>query len=193
MTLLSRIAAEKRGLLVPLAIALLINVAVYALVVYPLGVKSASAADRAAAAAEARQAAERDMASADALVTGKAKAEQELSTFYQKVLPANYDEARRMTYSRLPVLAKKANMHLTQRQLGKDQELERTSPNLGRLRTQMTLEGGYESIRQFLYELETTPEFIIVDDVSLGQPEPNKPVTLTLEVSTYYRQGRNGA
>jgi hypothetical protein len=29
--------------------------------------------------------------------------------------------------------------------------------------------------------------------VSLGQPEPNKPVTLTLEVSTYYRQGRNGA
>lgn len=192
MTLLSRIAAEKRGLLVPLAIALLINVAVYALVVYPLGVKSASAADRAAAAAEARQAAERDMASADALVTGKAKAEQELSTFYQKVLPANYDEARRMTYARLPALAKKANMRFTERHADLDQQLEQKS-QLGRVRTRMTFEGSYESIRQFLYELETTPEFIIVDDVSLGQPEANKPVTLTLEVSTYYRQGRNGA
>ena len=192
MTLLSRIAAEKRGLLVPLAIALLINVAVYALVVYPLGVKSASAADRATAAAEARQAAERDMASADALVTGKAKAEQELSTFYQKVLPANYDEARRMTYARLPALAKKANMRFAERHTDLDPQLEQKS-QLGRVRTRMTLEGSYESIRQFLYELETTPEFIIVDDVSLGQPEPNKPVTLTLEVSTYYRQGRNGA
>ena len=192
MTLLRRIAAEKRGLLVPLAIALLINVAVYALVVYPLGVKSATAADRAAAAAEARQAAERDMASADALVTGKAKAEQELSTFYQKVLPANYDEARRMTYARLPALAKKANMRFTERHADLDQQLEQKS-QLGRVRTRMTFEGSYESIRQFLYELETTSEFIIVDDVSLGQPETNKPVTLTLEVSTYYRQGRNGA
>jgi hypothetical protein len=192
MTLLSRIAAEKRGLLVPLAIALLINVAVYALVVYPLGVKSATAADRATAAAEARQAAERDMASADALVTGKAKAEQELSTFYQKVLPANYDEARRMTYARLPALARKANMRFAERHADLDQQLEQKS-QLGRVRTRMTFEGSYESIRQFLYELETTSEFIIVDDVSLGQPEPNKPVTLTLEVSTYYRQGRNGA
>ena len=57
----------------------------------------------------------------------------------------------------------------------------------------MVLQGEYEAVRRFLYELETTPEFIIVDDVSLGQPEPNKPVTLTLQVSTYYRQGRNGA
>ena len=58
----------------------------------------------------------------------------------------------------------------------------------------MTLEGGYENVRQFLFELETTPEFIIVDDVSLGQSEANKPVTLTVALSTYYRldRGRNG-
>ena len=191
MTLLRRIVAEKRGLLVPLAVALVINIAVYGLVVYPLGVKSANAADRAATAAKARQAAERDMASAEALVTGKAKADQELSTFYQKVLPANLDEARRMTYARLPALAKKANMRFTERHTELDQQLERTS-QLGRVHTRMTLEGGYDNVREFLYELETTPEFIIVDDVSLGQPEPGKPVTLTLEVSTYYRQGRNG-
>ena len=191
MTLLKRIVAEKRVLLVPLTLALLVNIGVYALVVYPLGVKSASAADRAAAAAQARQSAERDMASAEALVTGKAKADQELNTFYQKVLPASLDEARRVTYARLPALAKKASMRFIERHADLDQELEKNS-QLGRVRTQMVLEGGYENVRQFLYELETTPEFIIVDDVSLGQPETDKPVKLTLEVSTYYRQGRNG-
>ena len=191
MTLVRRIVKEKRGLIIPLVIALLANIAVYALVVYPLGVKSATAADRAAAAKDARQMAERDMAAADALVTGKAKADQELDTFYKKVLPANLDEARRMTFARLPALAKKANMRFNERKTEVDQQADRGS-QFARLKTRMVLEGGYENVRQFLYELETTPEFIIVDDVSLGQPDAEKPVTLTLEVSTYFRQGRNG-
>ena len=125
-------------------------------------------------------------------MTGKVKADQELATFYQKVLPASLDEARRMSYARLPALARKADMRFTERHTDLDQQVEKTS-QLGRVRTRMVLEGSYESVRRFLYELETTPEFIIVDDVSLGQPEPNKPVTLVLEVSTYYRQGRDGA
>lgn len=190
--LLRRIVAEKRGLIIPLTVVLLINIAVYALVVYPLGVKSASAADRAASAGQARQLAERDMASADALVTGKARADEELNTFYKKVLPSSLDEARRMTYARLPALAKKAGMRFLERRNELDQEAQRNS-DLGRLRTQMVLEGSYENVRQFLYELETTSEFVIVDDVVLGQPEADRPVKLSLVVSTYYRQGANGA
>jgi len=192
MTLARRIVAEKRGLILPLAVALAINIAVYALVVYPLGVKSASSVDRAAAAADARQSAERDMAAADDLVSGKAKADQELETFYKKVLPANLNEARRMTLARLPALAKKANMRFTQGRTEIDSNQEKIS-QLGRLKTRMELEGSYENVRQFLYELETAPEFMIVDDVSLGQSETDKPVLLSLEISTYFRQGRNGA
>jgi hypothetical protein len=192
MTLLRRIAVEKRGLIVPLVVALLLNIGVYALVVYPLGVKSANAADRAAQAADARQAAEQDMASAEALVSGKAKADQELTTFYSKVLPASLDDARRMTYARLPALAKKAGMRFIERRTELDQQPEKDS-QLGRVRTRMMLEGSYDNVRQFLYELETTQEFIIVDDVSLGQTEADKPVAVSLEVSTYYRLGRNGA
>lgn len=194
MSLLGRIISEKRSALVPLTLALLVNIGVYVLVVHPLAVKSETTADRAASASQSRQAAERDVASAEALVRGKMTADQELMTFYDKVLPSSLDQARRMTYARLPALARKANMRLTQRQFGTDQELERSSSNLGRLRSQMTLEGGYENVRQFLFELETTPEFIIVDDVSLGQSEANKPVTLTVALSTYYRldRGRNG-
>jgi len=191
MTILRRIISEKRGIIVPLVLALLVNIGVYVLVVHPLAVKSETSADRAVSAAQARQAAERNFASAEALVRGKTLADQELTTFYGKVLPSNLDNARRMTYARLPALARKANMRLTQRNLATDAELERKS-RFGRLRTQMTLEGGYENIRQFLFELETTPEFIIVDDVSLGQSETGKPVTLTVALSTYFRLDRNG-
>jgi len=189
--IVSRILSEKRGLLIPLAIALVINIAVYALVVYPLGVKSTTAAQRAAAAAVARQAAERDMAGASALVAGKARADQELATFYQKVLPADSAEARRITYARLPALARKANMKFNDRQTENDTKNQKES-QLGRVKTHMALEGDYQSVRQFLYELETTPEFIIVDDVTLTQADSGKPLQLTLDASTYYRQTRSG-
>src|SRR5262249_46584540 len=134
---------------------------------------------------------ERDMASAGALVQGKARADEELATFYQKVLPSDSDEARRITYARLPALARKANMKFTERRAGEDLQDKKDS-QLGRVRTRMVLEGDYTSVRQFLYELETTPEFIIVDDVTLAQSEANRPLLLTVEVSTYYRQARSG-
>jgi hypothetical protein len=191
MSLARRILSEKRGVVIPLVVALLINVGVYALAVYPLGVKSATAADRAAAAASARQAAERDMASAGALVAGKARADEELATFYQKVLPSDPDAARRITYARLPALARKANMKFTQRHAEEDTQTQKDS-QLGRVRTRIVLEGDYRSVRQFLYELETTPEFIIVDDVTLAQADADRPLALTVEVSTYYRQARSG-
>jgi hypothetical protein len=186
-----RILSEKRGAVIPLVVALLINIGVYALVVYPLGVKSATAADRAVAARSARQAAERDMASAGALVAGKARADEELTTFYQKVLPSDSDEARRVTYARLPALARKANMKFTERHAEVDPQTQKDS-QLGRVRTRMVLEGDYQSVRRFLYELETTPEFIIVDDVTLAQADATRPLLLTVEVSTYYRQARSG-
>jgi hypothetical protein len=192
MTLVKRVLREKRALVLPLAAALLINLVVYAVVVYPLGVKSATAVDRASVAAGVRQAAERDMAAADALVAGKTSADQELATFYEKVLPPSLDEARRLTYARLPALVRKANVRFEERRSDVDQQGQKNS-RLGRLQTRIVLEGEYESLRQLLYELETTPEFLIVDDLALTQSEANKPLTLTLEVSTYYRLGANGA
>lgn len=190
MSLLKRILRERRAFVVPLVAALVINVGVYAFVVHPLGVRSATAADRAAAAALARQAAERDVAAAQALVTGKTRAEQELATFYQKVLPADLAVARRMTYARLPALARKANVKYEERSFGIDEREK--DPRVGRLRTRMVLQGDYEGFRQFIYDLETTPEFIIIDDVTITQGEVSKPLTFTLELSTYYRQGANG-
>ena len=194
-TLGRRVMQEHRQYLWPLAVALLINVGVYAFVVYPLGVKSATAVDRASAASGVRKSADRDMAAATALVAGKTTAERELATFYQKVLPPSLDDARRLTYAKLPALARKANVKFEERRSDVDQQQQRLkNARLGRLQTRIVLEGNYESLRQLLYELETTPEFLIVDDVAVTQPEANKPLTLTLDVSTYYRVvGANGA
>jgi Tfp pilus assembly protein PilO len=191
MTLIKRILIEKRAVAFPLLFALLANVAVYALVVYPLAKRASGAVDRAAKASEALKAAERDQAAAQALVTGKARAEEELATFYDRVLPADYVSARRMTYTRLPALARKANFRYESGSSEVDQTVKST--RVGRLQSRMILQGDYQSFRRFVYEVESSPEFLIIDSVSLAQSEAGKPLVATLEMSTYYRTRTNGS
>jgi hypothetical protein len=185
-----RLVAEKRSLIVPLGAGILLNVGLYALVVYPLGIKSAGAADRAANAAKSLRAAEQDYASARALVTGKSRADQELTTFYGTVLPSDQMAAVRLTYVPLPNIARKANVRVVARRWSPDPPAK--DARLGRLHIVAALQGEYESLRQFIYELETAPEFVIIDDVTLLQGEVGKPLTLTLELSTYYRLEAHG-
>ena len=64
---------------------------------------------------------------------------------------------------------------------------------LGRLKTRVVLQCDYENFRQFVYELETAPQFVIIDDVSIAQTDTGKPLSLTLELSTYYRLAANGS
>jgi hypothetical protein len=191
MTLWKRILVEKRVFVIPLALGLLGNLAVYALVVYPLGVKTAGAADRAAAATLAVQAAERDAKAAGDLVSGKVRAEQELATFYDKVLPADLPSARRLTYATLPSLARKSNVKFIDRR--SEPEPVKKEARLGILKIHTQWQGDYESLRRFIYELESAPAFVIIDDVTLAQtPDPTKPLTLLLDLSTYYRLAANG-
>jgi hypothetical protein len=190
MPLAKRILREKRAWLIPLALGLAANVAAYGLWVYPLGVKSAGAADRAAAATRSVRAAEQELAAARALVSGKMRADQELATFFDKVLPPDLSSARDLTYATLPSLAKKSNVKLVVRRF----EVAKTDKNarLGLLKVHTAWQCDYESFRQFIYALESAPPFVIIDDVSLAQGDPTKPLTLTIELSTYYRLGANG-
>ena len=188
MILWKRVLVEKRLAIIPLALGLVANIAAYALWVYPLGVKSATAVDRAAAAAQSLKAAEQDLANARALVTGKSRAEQEIATFYDKVLPADFSSARRLTYTTLPSLARKANVKMLERR----EEIDKTQKDarLGILHIQTQWEGDYEGLRRFIYELESDPAFVIIDDVQIIQQEATKPLNLRLTLSTYYRQGQ---
>jgi hypothetical protein len=190
MTLAKRVLVEKRTILLPLLIAALINVGVYALVVYPLGVKSAGAANRAANAAKSLQAAEQDYAAARGLVAGKARADEELTTFYGKVLPSDQLAAVRLTYLPLSGIAKKSKVTLISRRWQPDTPLK--GARLARLKMTALLMGDYEAFRRFVYDLETAPEFVIIDHLSIGQGELGKPLGFTLELSTYYPVVSNG-
>ena len=188
--LFKRVVAEHRMLVVILAVVLAVNVATYALVVRPLGAKSAGAADRAAAAAAAVAAAERDLEMAQALVAGKTHADEELSAFYEKVLPSDLAAARRLTYASLPALARRTNVKYEERST--EIEEPEKDARLGHLRIRMVLQSDYESFRNFIYQLESTPEFVILDDVTLAESEGSGPLTITLNLSTYFRLKPNG-
>jgi hypothetical protein len=190
MTLWRRILVEKRVWVIPLALGIIVNIAIYLLVVYPLGVKSEGAEDRAAAAAQALQTAERDIAAARDLVAGKTRAEQELSTFYDKVLPTDLPAARRLTYAMLPTLARRSNVRFIDRRL--EVEPINKASRLGLLKIDTSWQGDYGSVRRFIHELESAPAFVIIDGLALTQTDLDRPLTLSLHLSTYYRLGANG-
>lgn len=185
-----RVIREKRTIIIPIALGALANIAAYAAVVRPLGIKSAGAADRAVAAARSLRGAEGEDAAARALMAGKTRADEELATFYDRVLPGDLPTARKLTYATLPALARTSNVKFVDRRF----ELEPTTrtSRLGRLKIRATFQGEYENLRQFIYELEGAPEFVIIDDVTLTQADAAKPLQLTLELSTYFRLGSNG-
>jgi type IV pilus assembly protein PilO len=183
-----RIVVEKRRVLVPLAIAIVANVLLYVLVVFPLGRQVANAEANARAAHDTLRQARLEYLSANATVTGKKQADAALQKFYKDVLPANQSIARRVTYTRLAELAKQANVKLEH---GVNAVRHEKGSVLSKLTTTYTLTGDYRDVRRFIYSLETAPEFVILDDVALASnaEQQNRGLAMTLEISTYFRTG----
>ena len=109
-TLGQRVLREHRRLVLPLAIALLVNIVVYAVVVRPLSDRVANIAQRDASADQSLNAARKEHAAATGMLTGKDKASQELARFYKDVLPRDFAAARRLTHTRVPKIAKQFNV-----------------------------------------------------------------------------------
>jgi Tfp pilus assembly protein PilO len=190
MTLARRIFVEKRAIIIPVALGVVLNIAAYLFVVRPLALKSAGVADRAIAARQALTVAERDLAAARALVTGTSRADEELATFYEQVLPPDQNSARRLTYLSIYHLARKMNVKFLDRKT--EVEAPKRDARVGRWKIRTELQGDYENLRQFIYALESAPEFVIIDDVTLSQNDATKPLTLTIELSSYYRLDAHG-
>jgi hypothetical protein len=187
VSLLRRVVQERRTAVIVLAAGLALNVLAFLIVVRPLQAKSAGAAERAAAAASSLREAERDLALARELVSGKAEADTELSAFYEKVLPADLTAARRMTYASLPALARKTNVRYETRTTSVDDRDPES--RLGHMTIRMVLQGDYRDIRRFIYQLESAPDFVILDRLTLAESNPDEPQTLTIDLSTYYKVG----
>lgn len=189
---LRRVAAEKRRVIVPILGGLMLNVMLYVAVVYPLRVSVRSAETRGDDAARALAVAQSENATARAVLQGRDRTNTALKGFYKDVLPTDLAGARRITYLRLSQLAEQEQVQIERRSYA-DPDID-PQGSLSRLRVSMTIQGSYENVRQFIYQLESGTDFIVIDDVSLAQGiEPNAPLTLALAISTYYRAGSNGA
>ena len=191
MTLLHRILHEKRTLLRVVSMILAVDVLLYVLAVYPLSNKVSRAETRTAQAEAQLSQARTNYAAASDTRENKINADSKLQSFYTDVLPVDLAGARRISSPLLIKLAEDTNLVLERQ--SSDPEKERGSL-LARLRTTMVLAGEYEEIRQFIYELETAPEFILIEDVILGQgDESDVELVLTIGVSTYYWSGPDAA
>ena len=186
-----RILAEKRRLIWPLAIVLFANLAVFAIVVYPLSQKVAMGQQEADAANVALNNARRDYANARATVTGKAQADDELKKFYGDVLPPDLSAARRITYLPISQLAEESNLRV-ERRISDWTPIRESS--LARFTQTTILTGQYSDIRRFIYALETRPEFVVIENLDLSQNEneASRGITVTLQIATYFRTGGDG-
>jgi hypothetical protein len=163
----------------------------FALIVYPLSNKVAAGEQEASAAAVALAASKRDYTNARQTVTGKQQADLELAKFYEDVLPPDLSGARRITFLRIPQLAQQSNLRL---------ETQTSSPShvresdLGKLTHSAVLTGEYDSIRRFIHQLETSPEFLVLERVELTQNDAasGRGITVNVQVATYFRAGGDG-
>jgi Tfp pilus assembly protein PilO len=183
-SLYRRLLADHRRVILPLAIAFALNVLAYAFVVYPLGQRVANVEQRNQAAALALAQARREHQAATGALTGKERASVELATFYKDVLPANLAGARRMTYLRLAQLVREAGLQF---QTSVFDPVEDRESTLRRLRIQLAVQGSYDNIRALVYQLDTAPEFVVIDNIVLSEGTGERGLELNLELSTYYR------
>ncbi len=183
--LIRRILLEKRVMLGIVGMTLLVDLGLYTFAVYPWTLRVATARERAEVASRSLVVSRAALGVARATMAAKDRVEADLLEFYGGVLPQDLASARGLTYPRLSALARQSNLQLERRGSTSEEDEDRA---IGRLRTTMLLAGDYRDIRRFLYELETSPEFIVIEEVVLSQGnEAESSLTLALGVSTYYR------
>jgi Tfp pilus assembly protein PilO len=182
---ISRVIADHRRWLVPAGIVLAINLGVLGFVVLPLRQAVVSGASRAEASGQVLREAMADLKEAEATRDGQSQASADLDRFYAEVLPTDFTMARRITHVKLAQMARSHDVAL---QSGAATPEELRDSTLERLNVNYSLTGDWDDIRQLIYEIETGPDFIVIDNVALAEgQEANAPLALTLELSTYYR------
>lgn len=186
MISVERVFREKRSLMLPLLIALAVNVALLVLAVLPLTRSVAAEEAGAVEAAQAKLDAQRTFGRADAIVKGKARADRELARFYGEVLPPNQSGAVRITYANLQQLARNAGLRV-ERQVNTQREAE-AAGGLTTYRVELTLTGPYRGIRQFIHAVESQPAFLVIESLELASAAgQNEPLQVTVSLATYYR------
>ena len=182
--LAQRVFAENRKPVIWLAAGLVINVLAYVFGVYPLSDSVANVQQRNDTAAKELAAARQENEQASGALTGKDEAVTKLAKFYTEVLPTNLSSARQLTHLRL---AQMARMHGLRYGKASSEPVLTKDSKLTQLKVELTLSGSYSGVRAFLHDLETAPQFVVIDNVVLAESDSDDQVALTLQLSTYYR------
>ena len=186
MSLWRRVYAERRAVVLPLFVALVANVAVLAFGVFPLE-RSVAGAETAALDAKSDLAnARREDMQAKTARTSMERGDVELKKFYAEILPHDFVGAVEILNFLLGDSADDVNLKFQTGQW--DREAVRDS-SLTKVTGKITLTGDYGSIRQFLFDLETAKEFVVVEKVELSEANLVKATSaleVQLAVATYY-------
>lgn len=184
-SLVRRVLQEHRAWIWPLAVLLGLNVLALMLGILPMSRAVASAETRATAAAADASAAASELAAATAARDGRDTATRELATFHADVLPEGVAEARRLLQLKVAQLARAHDVTFA-RSVASPEAIR--GSDLARLQASIELVGRYRDVRQFLYELETSRDFVIVDSIVLSEGEDTAaPLNLTIVLSTYFK------
>ena len=189
MTDIRRIVSEHRRIVYLIVGALVVNIALYALVVYPLSQRVRTGEQQAGDATRELVTARRAFESARGTVTGKKDADAELLKFYEDVLPTDLSAARRTLYPHLDQLARKSNLTTVRYRFDPE---EGKNGELHKLTMTLNLAGEYANVRRFIHELETAPEFLVLESVVVTTDEEDRKLNVTARVATYYRGADNG-
>ena len=185
MSLWRRVMAERKGLVLPLLIALVVNIAVLALGVFPLQASVAGDENRAMAVKRQLIEAQRLERLANDTRTSQVRADQELKQFYSEVLPGSHAVAQNLLYLQLRIIARQNGLAFSASKF----EIKAVEDSaLMRLTANVQLNGDYSNIRRFLYDIETAEEFFVVENMKLG-PSSRKDsgaLEVLVDVSTYY-------
>jgi Tfp pilus assembly protein PilO len=184
-----RILTDNRHLLWPLAVAVIANAALLVLVLYPLSQKVSGGEIQAESAAAQLDAARKDYAAARATVTGKETADKALRQFYSSVLPPDFSDARR-SLVKVDQLLARSNLR---NEGSRMRPVELRDSHLAKMGIVVDCSGNYADVRRFIHALETSPEFLVIENVELTQEAEGKTaLKVTVQIATYYRAGGDG-
>ncbi len=185
MSLTGRIFRERRRVIVPLLVFLLANAAGLGYVFWLQQSMDAAQASRDGALATLAMA-RKNKKDAEGAKGSKEMADVELRKFYGEVLPKNLSSALNVLNFWLNKVA--ASSHVSYHAGSYDHDQLRDS-GLTKVKGEITLSGDYANVRKFLYELETSQEFIVIEKVQLSQPnaaQGNAQLEVALTVATYF-------
>ncbi len=188
-----RIFAERRSILVPLLALLMIDAVLVGAVVFPLRSTVASGHDEASAARATLAQANQAMRMMQSARSSRERADKELATFYGSILPSTQAAASRVLLVEVARLARENNLRLGSR-AWEEEKVKDT--NLLRLSAKVELTGDYGAILRFIYDVETSETFLVINSISLSQANRQGTgasaglLQLSVEMGTYYRGGQ---